>query len=152
MSAEPNVRATLARMELACAETARQLDTIDRQIAARAERMVVTVRSKTRQFGRGSSTWTLPDERLYREMLAGLRFQRRTEIEALTRKLLQQNVAIDAFRHRHRINAPSPQIGCEWLPVDNGGLHCHDRPTAQEGDRAEDKTAGNDQGEKRWFS
>ncbi len=61
MFSKPDAHATFARMERACVETARQLDTIDRQIAARAAHMVVTARTKARQFGRGTSTWTPPD-------------------------------------------------------------------------------------------
>jgi hypothetical protein len=60
-------RAVLARMERACAETARHLDIIERQIAARAERMVITFCAKARQFGRGKGIWTPLDERFYRE-------------------------------------------------------------------------------------
>ncbi len=152
MPTKPNACATLARMGRAGAETARQLDTIDRQIAAHAERMVVTVRTKARQFGRGPNTWTPPDERLCREKRALLRFQRRHEIETLTRKLVRQDVAIDAFRQGHRVNEPASQVGWMRLPVDKGSIPCHDNPTRQGGNRAEDKTAGNDEGEKRWSS
>lgn len=100
-------RAMLARMERARAETERHLAVIENQIAARAERMTVTSRVKARQFGRSTSTWTPADERAFQENIAALRFERRGEIEALTRKLARQRGAVAAFRVRHRINKPT---------------------------------------------
>lgn len=101
-----NQRAMLARMEAARAETERHLDIIERQIAARAERMTTSARVKARQFGRASTTWTRADERHHQETLAALRFERRGEIDALARKLARQVGAIAAFRVRYRINEP----------------------------------------------
>lgn len=99
-------RAMLARMERARAETERHLAIIERQIAARAERMTTSARIKAHQFGRTSTTWTRADERHYQEALAALRFERRGEIDALARKLARQAGAIAAFRVRYRINEP----------------------------------------------
>ena len=53
--------------------------------------------------------WTRTDERIYQENLAAIRFERRGEIEALSRKLARQTGAIAAFRVRHRINKPEPE-------------------------------------------
>ncbi|TIR52747.1 MAG: hypothetical protein E5X53_09410 [Mesorhizobium sp.] len=100
-------RAMLARMEAARAETERHLAIIENQIAARAERMTTSTRVKARQFGRGATTWTRADERDFQENLAALRFERRGEIDALTRKLARQAGAIAAFRVRYRINEPA---------------------------------------------
>ena len=99
-------RARLARMEAARAETERHLAVIERQIEARAERMTTSTRVKARQFGRGAATWSRADERDFQANVAALRFERRGEIEALTRKLARQAGAIAAFRVRHRINKP----------------------------------------------
>lgn len=99
-------RAILARMERARAETERRLAIVERQIAVRAERMTTSTHVKTRQFGRSTSRWSRADERGYRENVSALRFERRSEIEALTRKLARQAGAIAAFRIRHRINEP----------------------------------------------
>ena len=99
-------RAKLARMEAARAETERHLAVIERQIAARAERMTTNARVKARQFGRGTATWTRADDRGFQANVAALRFERRGEIDALTRKLARQTGAIAAFRVRHRINEP----------------------------------------------
>jgi hypothetical protein len=95
-------------MEAARAETAHHLAIVERQIEARAERMTVTSQAKSRQClrRRSNSMWTRTDERIYQENLAAIRFERRGEIEALTRKLTRQAGAIAAFRVRHRINDP----------------------------------------------
>ncbi len=97
-------RAMLARMVRTRDETRRHIEIIRRQIEKRAERMTITARLKTRQYGRMKSTWTRADERDYRENAAQLRFQRRGEIDALTRKLERQDAAIAAFRDRYRLN------------------------------------------------
>lgn len=100
-------RAVLARMERARAETERHFAIIENQIVARAERMTVTGRVKSRQYGRSTSTWTRADERTFQENVAALRFERRGEIDALSRKLARQTGAIAAFRVRRRINEPT---------------------------------------------
>jgi len=87
-------RAMLARMVRAREETRNHLAIVERQIEKRAERMTITARLKTRQYGRTKSTWTRADERDYRENAAQLRFQRRGEIDALTRKLERQDAAL----------------------------------------------------------
>ena len=102
MKNDAEQRAMLARMETAHAETARHLAVIERQITARAERMTTSSRVKTRQFGRTAATWSRADERDFQANLAALRFARRGEIEALSRKLARQAGAIAAFRVRHR--------------------------------------------------
>ncbi|RWI72233.1 hypothetical protein [Mesorhizobium sp.] len=104
-------RARLARMEAARAETQHHLAIVERQIEARAERMTVTSQAKSRQcrHRRSNSMWTRTDERIYQENLAAIRFERRGEFEALSRKLARQTGAIAAFRVRHRINKPEPE-------------------------------------------
>ncbi|MFK0209172.1 hypothetical protein [Agrobacterium sp. NPDC090283] len=97
-------RAMLARIVRAREETRNHLAMVERQIEKRADRMTITTRLTTRQYGRTKSTWTRADERDYRENVAQLRFRRRGEIDALTRKLERQDVAIAAFRARLRIN------------------------------------------------
>jgi hypothetical protein len=94
MIALPEPRALLTRMEAAQAETQRHLSIIERQIAARAERLTITDRAKRRHHGRGASNWTNADERLFQEHVAKLTWARRGEIDALTRKLDRQENAI----------------------------------------------------------
>lgn len=103
-------RAMLARMEAARGETERHIAIIERQIAARAERMTTSTRVKARQFGRSSTTWTRADERDFQENTAALRFERHGEIDALARKLARQTGAIAAFRVRYRINAAPEEM------------------------------------------
>lgn len=97
-------RAMLARIEAAHAETERHLAVIERQIAARAERMTTSRRVKARQFGRTSATWSRADERQFQTNIVALRFARRGEIDTLGRKLARQAGAIAAFRIRYVVN------------------------------------------------
>lgn len=115
----PERRVLLACMEVAQAETQRHLGIIERQIAARAERLTITDRAKRRHHG-GASNWTNADERLFQEHVAELTLARRVEIDALTRKLERQDQAIAEFRSRQhayaawRSAAKAPgSSGCE---------------------------------------
>jgi hypothetical protein len=72
-------RMLLARMEAAEGDTRRHLRIIERQIVSRAERMTVTDRVKRRQTGRGASTWTRADERLFQQLVAELTLARRAK-------------------------------------------------------------------------
>jgi hypothetical protein len=94
----------LTRMEVAQAATQRHLGIIERRIATRAER-TITDRAKRRHHGRGASSWTNADERLFQEHVAKLTLARRGEIDALTRKLDRQEKAVAEFRTRHRVSA-----------------------------------------------
>lgn len=89
-------------MEASRRETRRHLDLVQRQIAARAERVTVTQKAKSsgRTHKRSGSRWTRSDERLFQSHLQALEFQRRGEIEALSRKLARQDAAIAALRAR----------------------------------------------------
>ncbi|WXC84856.1 hypothetical protein WDK88_45460 (plasmid) [Bradyrhizobium septentrionale] len=102
---EPQDRRLLTRMEAAQAETQRHLGVIERQIAARAERLTITDRAKRRQHGRSASSWTNADERLFQQHVAELALARRGEIDSLTRKLDRQETAIAEFWTRHRVSA-----------------------------------------------
>jgi hypothetical protein len=93
-------------METAKAETQRHLGVIDRQIAARAERMTITDRAKRRQHRRSASSWTNADKRLFQQHVAELALARRGEIDALTRKLDRQETAIAEFQARGRTSPP----------------------------------------------
>ncbi|MGV2019275.1 MULTISPECIES: hypothetical protein [Agrobacterium] len=97
-------RAMLSRLEAARAETERRIAIIERQIAARAERMTTSSRVKARQFGHASTTGIRADKRDVQANIAALRFERRGEIEALDRRLARQVGAIAAFRVRYRVS------------------------------------------------
>lgn len=101
MIASCETRLLLTQMEAAHEATRRLLLVVERQIRGRAERMTITEQAKRRQHGRGKSTWTPADERLFQQHVAALCLVRRNEIDGLTRKLDRQDRAIAAFRERH---------------------------------------------------
>ncbi len=90
----------LSRMEAARRQTRAHLDLVERQIEGRAERMTTTARVNSRRSGRLRSIWTPADVRLFRQHVECLGFERRAEIDALSRKLARQERAIAAFRER----------------------------------------------------
>ena len=108
MSEPLDRRPLLARMEIAQVETQRRLGVIERQIAARAERMTITDRAKPRPHGRSASNWTNADDRRLQQHIAELALTRRGEIDALTQKLDRQETAMAELRARNR---PSPRGG-----------------------------------------
>lgn len=107
MKIDAEQRGMLARMERAHAEGARHLAVIERQIEARAERMTTSSRVKARQHGRASATWSRADERDFQVNVTALRFARRGDIDALSRKLARQAGANAAFRVRQWSNEPA---------------------------------------------
>lgn len=100
-----NSRALLATMEASRRQTHHHLDLVHRQIAGRAERLTVTEKAKSRSHRRGRSNSTPSDEELYRDHLDRLTFQRRGEIDALSRKLARQDQALAAVYEKLGINA-----------------------------------------------
>lgn len=90
----------LATMEAARHQTCRHLELMHRQIASRAERLTVTRKAKARSHRRVRSNWTRSDERLYHDQLDRLLFERRCEIDALSRKLARQDQALAAVRKK----------------------------------------------------
>ncbi|MDH2092237.1 hypothetical protein N5K21_26300 [Rhizobium pusense] len=104
-------QARVVRMEAARRETRHHLDLVRRQIEGRAERITVTEKAKARSLRRGGSRWTRSDELLLQVHVDRLTFERRSEIEALTRKLTRQDAAIEAFRARHDDGSHGPERG-----------------------------------------
>lgn len=70
-----------------------------------AEDTVTAIRPKTRQFGRGRTTWTDADEREYRRQLQRFARRFRGEVGALECKAARQRNALVVFQARHRLNA-----------------------------------------------
>lgn len=93
----------LSRMEAAHWETRRHLDLLRRHIEGRAKRITVTLKTKVTNRSHRSAGSRCPrsDEILFRSHLERLAFERRAEIEALSRKLARQEAAIVSFRVRH---------------------------------------------------
>jgi hypothetical protein len=94
-------------MEAAHRQTRAHLERIERQILARAERMTTTARTKARSRTRGGSRWTRGDEATFRAYVDELSFERRGEIDALSRKLSRQERAITAVRAKTISNGPT---------------------------------------------
>ncbi len=107
MIAYRDARTSLLRMEEACRVNCRHLKIIDRQILDEAERMTIKNRNKVRQYGRHASTWTPADERHYRDCIDAIYESRRTEVDALKRKIERQTMAINHLRSRLGINEPA---------------------------------------------
>ena len=76
--------APLVRERSGCANARSPLARIERQIENRAERKTVTAKTKARASRRQQSGWTPADERLFRELVDQLIFERRGEIEILS--------------------------------------------------------------------
>lgn len=94
-------RVLIAQMEAAQQQNAQHLDLIFRQIGLRAERLTITEKAKSRSGRRSGSRWTRSDEQLYHHHVDRLTFERRGEIEALSRKLKRQEAALKEARTRH---------------------------------------------------
>ena len=103
MTSLSDTRTRLLRMEAARRETRRHLDHVQRQIEGRAERMTITEKAKAqnRTHKRSGPRWTRSDEALYRAHVDRLAFERRSEIDALSRKLSRQDQAIAAIDIDH---------------------------------------------------
>ena len=103
----------LRRMELAHRQTRAHLERIERQISARAERMTTTARTKARSRAHGESRWTRGDEATFRAYVDELSFERRSEIDALNRKLSRQEWAILAVRAKTISNGPTSKADAQ---------------------------------------
>ncbi len=84
---------SLATAVSARRETLRHLDCLTRQIAARAGRQAITVRVRSRSLRRSSP-------RLYhQELVERLAFERWSELDTLTCRLVVQEQIIDALEY-----------------------------------------------------
>lgn len=85
-------------METAHRLTKAHLGMSERQIKARAEHMQINAKAKARSHRSCRSRWTRSDEAILRPYVEQLRFERRGEIAALSRKLSRQERAILTIR------------------------------------------------------
>lgn len=101
MRSAPDGRYLLRRMEEARRQTQHQLDLIDRQIIRRMTAVIPRLQSRRNVYRRGR----LPEPGAflarYRANLAAITAERQQEIDALSRKLVQQDRAIADMRERH---------------------------------------------------
>lgn len=79
--------AVLARMEVARRQTLGALTLIERQIARRAARKTLTAKTKRHPCRGNRAGWTRADERRFHEHVERLSFERRANIEVLSRSL-----------------------------------------------------------------
>lgn len=103
----PGGTIVVSRMEAAYRQTRAHLERIERQISARAECMTTTAKAKARRHPRGGSRWTRSDETMFRTCVDQLSFERRGEIDALSRKLMRQERAITAVRAKTISKGPT---------------------------------------------
>ncbi len=103
----------ISRMEAVHRQTKAHLERIERQISARAERMTTTAKAKARRHPRGGSRWTRSDEAMFRACVDQLSFERRGEIDALSRKLMRQERAILAVRAKTISNGPTAKADAQ---------------------------------------
>lgn len=101
MTLSPGHRTELFRMEEARRQTQRQLDMIDRQIIRRMTALIPQLRPRQSEYRRGRAPDTGAFLERYRSHLAALTAERQPEIDALSRKLARQDLAIAGFLERH---------------------------------------------------
>ncbi|AZO75541.1 MAG: hypothetical protein EOS81_18465 [Mesorhizobium sp.] len=94
-------RAELLRMQEARRQVQRQLDLIDRQINRRMTALMPKLRSRESSYRRGKDRDGSAFLERYRSHLAALTAERQPEIDALSRKLARQDLAIARFLERH---------------------------------------------------
>jgi hypothetical protein len=100
MTASPECHAQLSRMQEARRQTQRQLDMIDRQIIRRMTTLIPQLGRKRSGFRHGKPLDPRAFLERYRSNLAAITAARQPEIDALSRKLARQDVAIDTLQAR----------------------------------------------------
>ncbi|SJM34263.1 hypothetical protein [Mesorhizobium delmotii] len=101
MTLSPERRTELLRMEEARRQTQRQLDMIDRQIIRRMTALIPQLQPRQSGYRRGRAPDASAFLERYRSHLAALTAERQPEIDALSRKLARQDLAIARFLERH---------------------------------------------------
>ncbi|MGF7006952.1 hypothetical protein [Aminobacter sp. BE322] len=104
------LRAALARMEDALAQTRRNIAGIERRMRDHAEAETIRRRPKARYYHRRMSRWTGADEAEYQRILEALAGITSAELTRLDRKAERQDRAIEALRRKYGVNAPRPRI------------------------------------------
>lgn len=100
MSSSPDRRAQLSRMEEARRQTQRQLEMIDRQITRRMTALIPQLQPRRTGYRRGKPPDPGAFLERYRSNLAAITAERQPEIDALSRKLARQDLAIASVRER----------------------------------------------------
>lgn len=105
MNSLSNRRSLLSRMEEARRQTQHQLDLIDRQITRRIVAVIPQLHPRRRSYRRGQPQEPRAFLARYRANLAAITADWQQEIDALSRKLAQQDQAIVTLRERPRARA-----------------------------------------------
>lgn len=113
MTPSSDRRHFLHRMEEAQRQTQRQLDMIDRQITRRMTALIPSLGHKQVGYRRGKPPDPGAFLERYRATLAALTAERQAEIDALSRKLARQDLAIEALRER--LDDGRADTGGDWL-------------------------------------
>lgn len=100
MTPSPDRLLLLHRMEEARRQTQRQLNMIDRQITRGMTALIPTLGRKQVGYRRGKPPDPGAFLERYRATLAALTAERQPEIDALSRKIARQDLAIDTLRQR----------------------------------------------------
>lgn len=116
MSPPPDRPVLLHRMQEARRQIQRQLDLIDRRITRRMTALIPQLKPKRAGYRRGWAPDPSAFLERYRSHLAAITAERQPEIDALSRKLARQDVAIAAYCIRNgfpsdRLDALGP---CNW--------------------------------------
>lgn len=104
MTLSPELCRFLSRMEEARRQTQRQLDMIDRQIIRRMTGLIPQLQPKQSAYRRGKAPDPGAFLERYRSHHAALIEERQPEIDALSRKLARQDLAIARFLERHAVH------------------------------------------------
>ncbi|MGB3830314.1 MAG: hypothetical protein WA975_00450 [Mesorhizobium sp.] len=108
MMTRDSLRATLARMEAALAETRRHLGAAEDAVRRRAETEAIRRRPKARHYHRRMSRWTGADEAEYRRILDEALATVGPDLERLRRRIDRQDAAIEAMRRKYGVNEDRP--------------------------------------------
>lgn len=110
MTLPPQLHRQLSRMEEARRLTQRQLDLIDRQITRSMTALIPGLLPRRTRYRRGKAPDPGAFLERYRTQLAALTAERQPEIDALSRQLARQDVAIASFIERHRQDADVSEL------------------------------------------
>lgn len=108
MLTRAQLQAELGRMEAGLAATRRTLFAVERRLEARAEAETIRRRPKARSYHRRMTRWTGADEAEYRRVLDAMLVVTGSELDRLRRRAGRQEAAIEALRHKHRVNEERP--------------------------------------------
>lgn len=103
MILSPTLHRQLSCLEEARRQTQRQLDIVERQITRRMTALIPTLLPRQSHYRRGRAPDPGAFLERYRTQLAALTAEQQPEIDALSRRLAQQDQAIAGFCDRYGV-------------------------------------------------